>query len=65
MVNIQTTTDDEFNLKFVGDMTKDTVKRTVKISTNISAQSFGDFDQLVESSFTKIIVVGSTLIAVT
>ena len=44
---------------------KHTLKCTVKINTHISAQSFGQFGQLVESSFTNKMVVGSRLIAVT
>ena len=44
---------------------KDIVKCTVKINTHMSAQSFGDFAQLVECWFTNNMIARSRLIAVT
>ena len=65
MPHIQTTTHYGFNLNFVRDITKNTVKFTVKISTHISAQSFGDFGEKADCLFTNQMVVGSRLTAVT
>ena len=65
MPNIQATTDYGFNLNFVRNIGKNTVKCTVKISTHISAQSFVAFGQLVVCSFTNEMIVGSRVIAVT
>ena len=42
-----------------------TIKRIVKISTYNSAQSFGQFGQLIECSFTNYVVKGSGSVAVT
>ena len=41
------------------------LKYIVKISSNISVESFGDFGQLVECSFTIKMILISRLIAVT
>ena len=51
LLNIQTTTDCQFDMKFVSDMIKDTVKCIVRRSTHISAQSLVAFGQMVECSF--------------
>ena len=44
---------------------KHTVKCIVKRSTNISVESFGNFGQLVQCSFTNDMVLDSRLLAVT
>ena len=44
---------------------KHSVKCTVQISTQNTAQSFGQFDQMVECSFKNKVVAGSSQVAVT
>ena len=50
-LDIQANIEFVFNMKPVHDMPRHTVKDSVQISTLKRAQSFGQFDQMVECSF--------------
>ena len=64
-LHIQANIECVFTMKRVHDMTRHTVKYSVQISTLNTAQSFGQFDQMVECSFKNKVVVGLSQVAVT